>query len=136
MDADREATEADIRLAQDDGAEFAFEMKWDGYRILADVGRDVRLVSRGGKDYTRLFPHASELMQMLADGGCVDGELVALGPDGRPVGTMPLPQGADQDDEGGPGGLADMVEQPAKVMRIGNMIRQLLEEVKWHRCHL
>lgn len=26
--------------------------------------------------------------------------------------------------------LADMVEQPAKVMRIGSMIRQLLEEVK------
>src|SRR5699024_7053973 len=27
-------------------------------------------------------------------------------------------------------GLSDMVEQPAKVMRIGSMIRQLLEEVK------
>ena len=26
--------------------------------------------------------------------------------------------------------VTDMVEQPAKVMRIGNMIRQLLEEVK------
>src|SRR6185295_9997744 len=26
--------------------------------------------------------------------------------------------------------LTDLVEQPAKVMRIGNMIRQLLEEVK------
>ena len=78
------ATRGDITLGQHEGATFAFEMKWDGYRILADVGRDVRLVSRGGKDYTRLFPHASELLQMLADGGCVDGELVALGPDGRP----------------------------------------------------
>lgn len=29
-----------------------------------------------------------------------------------------------------PRGLSDMVEQPAKVMRIGSMIRQLLEEVK------
>ena len=28
------------------------------------------------------------------------------------------------------GGPADLVEQPAKVMRIGSMIRQLLEEVK------
>lgn len=78
------ATRGDITLGEHEGATFAFEMKWDGYRILADVGRKVRLVSRGGKDYTHLFPHASELSHMLADGGCVDGELVALGPDGRP----------------------------------------------------
>ncbi|WP_306369756.1 bacterial proteasome activator family protein [Nocardiopsis sp. CC223A] len=45
-----------------------------------------------------------------------------------------LVMGVDQhgDDEGHeePRTLADMVEQPAKVMRIGSMIRQLLEEVK------
>ncbi|GHD31973.1 bacterial proteasome activator family protein [Nocardiopsis kunsanensis] len=41
-----------------------------------------------------------------------------------------------QGEEGGggpsqePRALADMVEQPAKVMRIGSMIRQLLDEVK------
>ncbi|MDQ3628705.1 MAG: bacterial proteasome activator family protein [Actinomycetota bacterium] len=29
-----------------------------------------------------------------------------------------------------PRSVTDMVEQPAKVMRIGNMVRQLLEEVK------
>lgn len=34
----------------------------------------------------------------------------------------------DENEE--PRSLADMVEQPAKVMRIGSMIRQLLEEVK------
>lgn len=89
------AIRGDITLDQHEGATFAFEMKWDGYRILADVGRDVRLISRGGKDYTRLFPHASELMQMLADGGCVDGELVALGPDGRP--DFSLLHNADRD---------------------------------------
>lgn len=32
------------------------------------------------------------------------------------------------DDE--PGSITDLVEQPAKVMRIGSMIKQLLEEVK------
>ncbi|WP_425547509.1 bacterial proteasome activator family protein [Actinomadura vinacea] len=32
--------------------------------------------------------------------------------------------------EGGEKSVADMVEQPAKVMRIGSMIRQLLDEVK------
>jgi hypothetical protein len=33
-------------------------------------------------------------------------------------------------DEGPTGTVADLVNQPAKVMRIGNMIRQLLEEVR------
>ena len=47
-----------------------------------------------------------------------------VGPDGRPV-EVPLP---DQQRREGP--LTDLVEQPAKVMRIGGMIRQLLEEVK------
>jgi hypothetical protein len=61
-------------------------------------------------------------------------QVVVVGPDGRPVGTMPMPDGAAL---GGPGGdgdgggtIGDMVEQPAKVMRIGTMIKQLLEEVR------
>lgn len=86
-----QATEADIRLAQDDGAEFAFEMKWDGYRIIADA-RDgaARLVSRGGKDYTALLP-GIELP--LAD-ATFDGELVAFDEDGRP--DFSLLHGADR----------------------------------------
>ncbi|MGH3094375.1 MAG: bacterial proteasome activator family protein [Streptosporangiales bacterium] len=40
-------------------------------------------------------------------------------------------QGGPQDgEEGGSESPADMIQQPAKVMRIGNMIRQLLEEVR------
>jgi hypothetical protein len=39
--------------------------------------------------------------------------------------------GSPADDESGESrSVADLVEQPAKVMRIGSMIRQLLEEVK------
>ncbi|MGR6966957.1 bacterial proteasome activator family protein [Geodermatophilus sp. URMC 61] len=58
-------------------------------------------------------------------------QVVVVGPDGRPVGTMPVPDGgaAGGDGEGG-GTIGDMVEQPAKVMRIGTMIKQLLEEVR------
>jgi hypothetical protein len=54
--------------------------------------------------------------------------VVTLGPDGAP---MPAPVGgeapAGSDEEASPVGL---VEQPAKVMRIGTMIKQLLEEVR------
>jgi hypothetical protein len=55
-------------------------------------------------------------------------QVVVVGPDGRPVGTLPMGQAQDDGDEGL--GLGEMVEQPAKVMRIGTMIKQLLEEVR------
>ena len=59
-------------------------------------------------------------------------QVVVVGPDGRPVGAMPMPQGPQDDGDDGGGGMSvgDMVEQPAKVMRIGTMIKQLLEEVR------
>jgi hypothetical protein len=60
-------------------------------------------------------------------------QIVVVGPDGRPVGTMPMPQGADglvpAGQDSAPS-VSDMVEEPAKVMRIGTMIKQLLEEVR------
>jgi Protein of unknown function (DUF2587) len=51
-----------------------------------------------------------------------DQQVVVIGPDGQPL-------VADGDVEDGRE-LTDLVEQPAKVMRIGSMIRQLLDEVK------
>jgi hypothetical protein len=52
--------------------------------------------------------------------------VTVIGPDGQSVPPVP-----EDDDDGAPErALTDLVEQPAKVMRIGSMIRQLLEEVK------
>ncbi len=64
-----------------------------------------------------------------------DEQIVVVGPDGQPIGTVPasaVEQGEVDDDQEDDGerALTDLVEQPAKVMRIGSMIRQLLEEVK------
>ncbi|WP_447643963.1 bacterial proteasome activator family protein [Nocardioides zeae] len=66
-----------------------------------------------------------------------DDQVVIIGPDGQPVGTVPASALAgrvatSEDEEGADGEThpRDLVEQPAKVMRIGSMIRQLLEEVK------
>ncbi|MCP2291174.1 Protein of unknown function (DUF2587) [Nocardia amikacinitolerans] len=71
--------------------------------------------------------------------------IVVVGPDGQPL-VIPADAGTpltgqvvtdsdkkndgsnDREDSGE--SLADMVEQPAKVMRIGTMIKQLLEEVR------
>ena len=48
-------------------------------------------------------------------------QVVIVGPDGMAVG------GGSEEREPS---ITDMVEQPAKVMRIGSMIKQLLEEVR------
>ncbi len=53
-----------------------------------------------------------------------DDRVMVVGPDGMAVASAP--DGGDPAERS----LTDLVEQPAKVMRIGNMIRQLLEEVK------
>jgi len=53
--------------------------------------------------------------------------IVIVGPDGQPLGFLPAERA---DDERAEGSVADLVEQPAKVMRIGSMIKQLLEEVR------
>jgi hypothetical protein len=51
-----------------------------------------------------------------------------IGPDGQPI-AVPLRE-PDGDDQPGERNLTDLVEQPAKVMRIGRMVQQLLEEIK------
>ncbi|MGO1971751.1 MAG: ATP-dependent DNA ligase [Propionibacteriaceae bacterium] len=68
-----------------DAADWAFEMKWDGLRVLAHVGAGgVRLVSRNGNDLTESYPELSALPQFLDGGSAVlDGEIVTLR-DGRP----------------------------------------------------
>ncbi|WP_153341550.1 bacterial proteasome activator family protein [Nocardia aurantia] len=68
--------------------------------------------------------------------------IVVIGPEGRPL-VVPAGQivggqvvgdsgdhAGDADTDSKDESLADMVEQPAKVMRIGTMIKQLLEEVR------
>jgi hypothetical protein len=50
-------------------------------------------------------------------------QVVIVGPDGEPIATATA-------DESSEASVADLIEQPAKVMRVGSMIKQLLEEVR------
>jgi hypothetical protein len=60
-----------------------------------------------------------------------DPRVMIIGPDGMSTAGGPSRRDADGDGDGeGERNVTDLVEQPAKVMRIGGMIRQLLEEVK------
>lgn len=59
---------------------WAFEGKWDGYRLLvdADHGR-IRLTARSGRDVTAEYPQLQSLAADLADHHVIlDGEVVAL----------------------------------------------------------
>ena len=71
---------------------WVFELKYDGFRMLAGHAGDtgagpggVRLVYRSGKDATRLFPEIVRALSGLPAGGLViDGEVVSLDAAGHP----------------------------------------------------
>ena len=69
------------------GDDWLYEIKWDGYRIVATVaGGEPELRSRKDQDYTERFENVSkELVKALKTPDCVvDGEVCALDEEGRP----------------------------------------------------
>ena len=90
------ATGADLRpmlavaaseLPTGKGTDWIYEVKWDGYRVIATVdGGEATLHSRNGNDLTGRFAQvARALPGALRSADCVlDGEVCALDDDGRP----------------------------------------------------
>ncbi len=71
------------RLPPDDDA-WAFEVKWDGVRVLAAVeGGAVRLTSRAGNDVTGGYPELQALAGAVDGPVLLDGEVVAFDEAGR-----------------------------------------------------
>lgn len=75
-----------VKALVGDDADFVFEIKYDGYRILAlKSGDEVRLASRNGKDWTDQFPSvAAAVARLKAEEVVLDGEVCALDEQGRP----------------------------------------------------
>ncbi len=67
-----------------EGDEWLHEIKYDGYRLLARIeDGEVRLITRGGLDWTAKFPTlADSLGELPVDSALIDGELVHLEPEG------------------------------------------------------
>ena len=67
-----------------DGPEWLHEIKYDGYRLLARIeGGKVRLITRGGLDWTAKFRSlADQLGELPLDSALIDGELVHLEQEG------------------------------------------------------
>ena len=78
------ATEGSI--AKMTSAQWAFEGKWDGYRVLVDANHGrLNLRSRRGRDVTDEYPQFAALAADLADHHVIlDGEAVALDEEGVP----------------------------------------------------
>lgn len=76
------ATERDVSAGHD----WAWEMKWDGVRVVAAVdGTAVRLTGRSGRDATSTYPEVAEALAGLGlDETILDGEIVALDEEGAP----------------------------------------------------
>jgi bifunctional non-homologous end joining protein LigD len=75
---------AAVAAAAPEGGEWLHEIKYDGYRLVAFIdGGRVRLITRGGLDWTDKFPALAErLAKLPVKTAILDGELVALRPDG------------------------------------------------------
>jgi len=70
--------------ATDEG--WAYEVKWDGLRAIAYIdGGRARALGSDDEDITALFPEMREAGERLgARPAVLDGEIIALGPDGLP----------------------------------------------------
>jgi bifunctional non-homologous end joining protein LigD len=110
------ATEA----AFDDESDWAFEMKWDGVRAIAEVrDGELRLFSRNGVDITVSYPELAAVVDAVKGDAVLDGEIVALDKSGRPdfsllQGRMHLRKQAD-------------VEKAAKAIPAKYMVFDILE---------
>jgi len=64
--------------------DWIYEVKHDGYRMLARVADEAQVFSRSGRDWTPRVRHlAAELAQVAPKETWLDGEIVVLRPDGR-----------------------------------------------------
>ena len=67
-----------------DGDDWAFEIKWDGYRAVADLRNEPLLYSRNGLDFSQKFKKVFNQLKLQDFPLVLDGELVAYDKSGKP----------------------------------------------------
>ncbi len=63
--------------------DYIFEIKYDGYRIVAFVDNTVKLRSQNNKDYSSKFPNITESLKNFDESMVLDGEVVVFDNDGK-----------------------------------------------------
>ncbi|HZV50383.1 MAG TPA: ATP-dependent DNA ligase [Candidatus Dormibacteraeota bacterium] len=81
-----------LRPSLPEGEDWAYEPKWDGFRILAHRhGDQVELISRGARPMTRYFPEVlGAFLELSPSSVVLDGELVIVGPRGLDFDALQL----------------------------------------------
>jgi bifunctional non-homologous end joining protein LigD len=68
-----------------DNPDWVFEIKWDGYRAVAEVNKkNIRLYSRNGLSFKEAYPPVFEELKKIKKDVVIDGEIVALDDKGMP----------------------------------------------------
>jgi bifunctional non-homologous end joining protein LigD len=77
--------------------EWVYEIKWDGYRAIAEVNKkNVSLYSRNGNTFNESYPIVVDALQKLNIKAILDGEIVALDENGMPKFQFLQDYGNDQ----------------------------------------
>ncbi len=66
-----------------DDENYIYERKLDGYRILTYTGKEFKLTTRNGKDYTANYQQIVADLKLIKENAVLDGELVAEDKDGN-----------------------------------------------------
>ncbi len=67
-----------------DDPSWLFELKLDGYRAIAEVGKDIKLYSRNGLSFLPLYPSIGNALQKFTHDAILDGEIVVLNNESKP----------------------------------------------------
>lgn len=68
-----------------DSKEWLFEIKWDGYRAVAEIrDKEVLLYSRNGLNFLNAYPVVAQQLKNIKSNAVIDGEIVVLNDEGKP----------------------------------------------------
>src|SRR5437868_3092879 len=68
-----------------DDEEWLYEIKWDGYRAIAEIDHgSVKLYSRNGLSFENAYPAVVLQLKKLKQKAVLDGEIVVLNDSGNP----------------------------------------------------
>lgn len=66
-----------------DKKDWIFEIKWDGYRAIAEIDKEIKIYSRYGNLFNTKYPEIVEGLKKFGHRAVLDGEVVVLDNEGR-----------------------------------------------------
>ena len=68
-----------------DSKDWLFEIKWDGYRAIAEIGKgNNKLYSRNGHTFDKAYPKIFAALSAINSNAVIDGEVVVFDESGKP----------------------------------------------------